>query len=194
MRERSRTIIENLDGHFGTVRSRDDATTRSRGRGCQRDDTHRGRHLRREIDSTARARGEGSALSEHDLTWDRWKPRKRSDRPNDGRGKRSVARDATVFVRVCARSVDASAGGRCTSGHRSMRRSRCVRPCVGKCASCGGKLALQKFIERKRPLRPRSTTCTVRGLLYTVDCTRRATRTRTVPEPEISWKLHVQYT
>jgi len=49
-------------GHFGTVRSRDDATTRSRGRGCQRDDTHRGRHLRREIDSTARAWGEGSAL------------------------------------------------------------------------------------------------------------------------------------
>ena len=192
MRERSRTIIENLDGHFGTVRSRDDATTRSRGRGCQRDETHRGRHLRREIDSTARARGEGIALSERDLTLDR----KAVRRPIDGRGKRSVSRDATVFVRVCARSVDANAGGRCTSGHRSMRRSRCVRPRVGKCASCGGKLALQKFIERKRPLRPRSTTCTVRGLLYTVDCTRRAraTRTRTVPEPEISWKLHVQYT
>ena len=124
MRERSRTIIENLDGHFGTVRSRDDATTRSRGRGCQRDETHRGRHLPREIDSTARARGEGSALSERDLTRDRWKPRKRSGRSIDGRGKRSVARDATVSVRVGARSVDANAGGRCTSGHRSMRRSR----------------------------------------------------------------------
>ena len=133
-RERSRTIIENLGPDFGTVRSRDDASARSRRRGCYRDDTHRGRHLRREIDSTARARGEGSALSERDLTRDRWKPRKRSGRSNDGRGKRSVARDATVFVRVCARSVDANAGGRCTSGHRSMRRSRCVRPCVGKCS------------------------------------------------------------
>ena len=130
------------------VRSRDDATTRSRGRGCQRDETHRGRHLRREIDSTARARGEGSALSERDLTRDRWKPRKRSGRSNDGRGKRSVARDATVFVRVCARSVDANAGGRWTSGHRSMRRSRCVRPCVGKCASCGGKRALSTLFLR----------------------------------------------
>jgi len=46
--------------------------------------------------------------------------------------ERSVARDATVYVRECARSVDAHAAGRRTSSHRSMRRSRCVRPCVGK--------------------------------------------------------------
>ena len=147
--DRSRkNLLSSWGRTLGTVRSRDDATTRSRGRGCQRDETHRGRHLRREIDSTARARGEGSALSERDLTRDRWKPRKRSGRSNDGRGKRSVARDATVFVRVCARSVDANAGGRWTSGHRSMRRSRCVRPCVGKCASCGGKRALSTLFLR----------------------------------------------